>query len=49
MPWKPVLLDNFDIMHEIEAVTTAGAALAANGAGTTFAGLSSACDQIESL
>jgi hypothetical protein len=49
MPWKPVLLDNFDIMHEIKAVTNAGADLAANGDGTLYAGLSSACDQIESL
>ena len=49
MPWKPVVLDGFDIMHEITAVTLAGAVQADNGVGTVYAGLSSACDQIESL
>jgi len=44
-----VFLDGLDCLDEITAVTTAGAPLAANGAGTTYCALSSACDQIETL
>lgn len=49
IPWKPVFLDGLDCLDEITAVTTAGDALAANGAGEKYCALSSACDQIETL
>lgn len=48
LPWKPVLVDGLAVMHEISTVKLDGTAVAA-GAGSVWGGLSSACDQIESL
>lgn len=48
IPWKPVLMDGMSVMHEIQTVDVAGANVVA-GAGSLWGGLSSACDQIESI
>jgi hypothetical protein len=49
IPWKPVLLDNFDFIAECLATKVDGSAIDADGIGATNCVLSSACEQIETL
>lgn len=49
IPWKPVLLDNFDFISEIAMIRADGAALDADGDAAKNCALSSACEQVETL